>query len=75
MGARVGMTAANYAPLLKGTQLLSREEANIVFQKTDGLGSIYGSSKVSDNFNLAYDVYTDPQDIDAYIDGSLTAGK
>ena len=47
----------------------------MVFQKADALGSLYGSSKVSDNFNLAYDVYADPQDIDTYVDGSLTAAK
>jgi NitT/TauT family transport system substrate-binding protein len=75
MGARVGMASADYAPFLKGTKLLSRDESNIVFQKADGLGSLYGSSKVSDNFNLAYDVYTDPQNIDVYIDGGLTAAK
>ncbi len=75
MGSRVGMKPADYAPFLKGTKLLSREEAKAVFQKADGLSSLYGSSKVSDDFNVAYDVYKKPQDIDAYIDGSLTAAK
>ena len=75
MAARVGLTADEYAPLLAGTKLLSLEEAKAVFAKGDGFDSLYGSSKISDDFNLKYDVYPDAQDLDAYIDGSLTLEK
>lgn len=75
MAARVGLSAEEYAPLLAGTKLLSLEEAKAVFAKGDGFTSLYGSSKISDDFNLKYEVYPDAQDLDAYIDGSLTLAK
>jgi NitT/TauT family transport system substrate-binding protein len=75
MAARVGLKPEEYAPLLAGTQLLTLDEAKKVFAKGDGFGSLYGSSKISDDFNLKYEVYPEPQDLDAYIDGSLTLAK
>lgn len=75
MSARVGLTAEEYAPLLEGTKLLELEDAKGYFTKTDGFDSLYGSSKISDDFNIKYQVYPDPQDLDAYIDGSLTMEK
>jgi NitT/TauT family transport system substrate-binding protein len=75
MAARVGLKAEEYAPLLAGTKLLSLDEAKKVFAKGDGFSSLYGSSKISDDFNLKYEVYKDAQDLDAYIDGSLTLAK
>ncbi|MGH1440596.1 MAG: ABC transporter substrate-binding protein [Cellvibrionaceae bacterium] len=75
MAARVGLSAEEYAPLLAGTKLLTREEAKEVFAKGDGFSSLYGSSKISDDFNLKYDVYKTAQDLEAYIDGSLTLAK
>ncbi|KUJ72921.1 ABC transporter substrate-binding protein [Thiomicrospira sp. WB1] len=74
MASRAGLSAEEYAPFLKGTKLLTLEEAKKVYEKGDGLTSIYGSSKVSDDFNVANKVYDTPQDIDAYFDPSLTQG-
>ncbi|MEM9257752.1 MAG: ABC transporter substrate-binding protein [Pseudomonadota bacterium] len=74
MAARVGLTADEYAPLLLGTRLLTLEEAKAVFGKADGFASLYGSTKISDEFNIKYEVYDTPQDIDAYIDPSITMG-
>lgn len=74
MAARVGLTAADYKPILSGTKIMSLEEAKMVFKNADGLGSIYGSSKVSDDFNLKYEVYTEAQKIDTYIDPSIILG-
>ena len=71
MSARVGLTPAAYKPLLKGTKLLSLEEGRKVFVKADGFKSLYGSSKVSDDFNVKYGVYKAPQDLSKAIDGSL----
>jgi NitT/TauT family transport system substrate-binding protein len=39
--------------------------------KADGYASLYGSSKISDDFNVANKVYDQAQNIDAYIDLSL----
>ena len=72
MAARVGLTAQEYAPFLKGTKLLTLDEAKKVFVKAEGFGSLYGSSKISDDFNLKYEVYPDAQALDGYIDSSIT---
>jgi NitT/TauT family transport system substrate-binding protein len=74
MSARVGLTAEEYAPLLKGTKILSLDESKAAFKKADGLSSIYGSSKVADDFNLKYGVYNESQSPDSYIDPSITLG-
>lgn len=74
MAARVGLTAEQYKPMLSGTKIMTLEEAKMVFKNADGLGSIYGSSKVSDDFNLKYEVYTKAQKIDTYIDPSIILG-
>ncbi|TLD69968.1 ABC transporter substrate-binding protein [Phragmitibacter flavus] len=71
LAGRVGVTPAEYEPLLAGTKLLSAEEALKVWEKADGLGSIYGSSKVVDDFNVKFGVYAKPADIAAYIDPSI----
>ncbi len=74
MSARVGLTSEEYAPLLKGTKILSLKEAKAAFKKADGLSSIYGSSKIADDFNLKYEVYKESQSPDSYIDPSITMG-
>ncbi|MFT7410584.1 MAG: NitT/TauT family transport system substrate-binding protein [Oleispira sp.] len=74
MAARVGLTPEAYAPFLDGTKILTLAEAKEAFKKTDGLSSIYGSSKISDEFNLKYEVYTESQDVESYIDPSITMG-
>lgn len=75
MSARVGLSADEYAPLLDGTKLLSLDEAKTYFAKGDGFDSLWGSSKISDDFNIKYEVYAEPQDLDAYIEPSLTLEK
>jgi NitT/TauT family transport system substrate-binding protein len=73
MSKRNGLTPEEYKPLLKGTQLLTLAENKKVFEKGPGLDSMYGSTKISDDFNVKYEVYKEPQDIDSYIDPSLIA--
>lgn len=74
MAARVGLSAEEYEPFLGGTKILTLDEAKPFFEKADGFTSLYGSSKIADDFNLKYEVYAEPQDIDSYIDGSITLG-
>ena len=62
-------------PLLKGTHLLSLEAGRKGFVKGLGFGSLYGSSKVADDFNVANGVYKAHQDVDSYIDPSFTHAK
>jgi len=75
MAARVGIAPAAYLPLLKGTHLLSLADGRKVYVKGDGFGSLYGSSKVADDFNVANGVYKVRQDVDSYIDASFTHAK
>jgi NitT/TauT family transport system substrate-binding protein len=75
MAARVELTPEDFKPLIKGTHLIDVAEGKKVFKKADGLASLYGSSKIADEFNVANDVYKQAQDIGSYIDPSLTAGQ
>ena len=75
MAARVGLSAEEYLPFLAGTKILTLEEAKKHMAMGDGFESLYGSSKISDDFNVAYEAYGEPLDIDAYIDTSLTMSK
>jgi NitT/TauT family transport system substrate-binding protein len=71
MSKKNGLSPEEYKPLLKGTKLLTLAENKKVFEKGPGLDSMYGSSKVSDDFNVANGVYKEHQDVDSYIDPSL----
>jgi NitT/TauT family transport system substrate-binding protein len=71
MGARVGLSGAEYAKLLKGTFILGKEGNLKHFKKGDGLASVYGSNKIVDKFNLDYDVYKTTQGAASYLDPSL----
>ncbi len=71
MSARVGLTPAQYLPLLKGTHLLDAAAAKKAFTKGDGLDSVYGSSTNADKFNVRNAVYKQSQDVATYIDSSL----
>jgi NitT/TauT family transport system substrate-binding protein len=71
LSERVGVKPAEYEPLLAGTKILSGKEALKVWEKADGLGSIYGSTKIVDDFNVKYKVYEKPADVDSYLDPSL----
>lgn len=72
LSARVNLTPEQYEPLLGGTRILSLDEAKEVFKKAEGFKSLHGSSTITDKFNIDNKVYDNPQDIDAYIDASIT---
>ena len=73
MSKRVGLTPAEYLPLLKGTKLLDVAAGKKTFKKGEALDSLYGSTKNADDFNVANAVYKQAQDVNSYIDPSLTA--
>jgi NitT/TauT family transport system substrate-binding protein len=75
MAARVGLEPAAYLPLLKGTKLLDLAEGKKIYVKGPGFGSLYGSTKIADDFNVKNDVYKKAQDVDSYIDASFTNAK
>ena len=72
MAARVGIEPDEYKGFIDGTKILTLDEAKGFFKKGEGYTSLYGSSKISDDFNVANKVYDEPQDIDSYIDPSIS---
>ncbi|MEM9079497.1 MAG: ABC transporter substrate-binding protein [Verrucomicrobiota bacterium] len=72
LAGRVNVKPDEYEPFFDGTYILSLDEALKVWEEGDGLESIYGSSKISDDFNVKYEVYEKPVDYKAYFDPSLT---
>ncbi|WP_348223678.1 ABC transporter substrate-binding protein [Luteolibacter sp.] len=72
LAERVGVKPAEYEPLFAGTKILTPAETLKVWEKGDGLGSIYGSSKIVDDFNVKFKVYEKPADIGSYFDPTLT---
>ncbi|MEW6165039.1 MAG: ABC transporter substrate-binding protein [Gammaproteobacteria bacterium] len=75
MAARVGVSPEAYLPLLKGTKLLTLDEAKKIYVKGDGFKTLYGSTKIADEFNVANEVYKKPQDVNSYLDASFTFAK
>jgi NitT/TauT family transport system substrate-binding protein len=74
MAARTGSTPADYAAFIGGTRFLSLvESAKIIANKSDSFGSLAGSSKVANDFNVKNSVYKDSQDVNSYIDAKLTS--
>ncbi|WP_411827693.1 ABC transporter substrate-binding protein [Luteolibacter sp. AS25] len=72
LSARVGIKPEEYEPFLKGTYILTLDEALERWENKEGLGSVYGSSKVVDKFNVDFEVYEKPLDIEKYLNPSLT---
>jgi NitT/TauT family transport system substrate-binding protein len=75
MAARSGISPAEYLPLLKGTKLLSLEEGRKVYAKGNDYKSLYGSTAIANTFNWYNKVYPYSQNIETYIDPSLTMEK
>jgi len=72
LSSRVSVTPDEYEPFLGGTFILTGEEVKPIWEKAEGLGSVYGSSKISDAFNVAFEVYEKPLETEKYLDPSLT---
>ena len=72
MAARSGVSPAEYLPFLKGTKLLTLDEGRKVYVKAAGYGSLYGSTEIANTFNWYNKVYSFSQNVDSYIDPSLT---
>jgi len=71
MSARVGLTADQYKPLMKGTHIMDLAEGKKHWAKAEGLESVYGSSKIVDDFNLKNKVYKEAMKYEDYLDPSL----
>lgn len=74
LSARVNVTPAEYEPLLKGTRILTLEEALKHWKVGSSYSSVYGSSGLVDAFNVEQGVYESPLKVEKYLDPSLTKG-
>ncbi|KQT07905.1 ABC transporter substrate-binding protein [Methylobacterium sp. Leaf399] len=75
MAAKVGIDVPTFTRFLKGTKLMTLAEGRKVMKDADGFGSLYGSTRFADAFNVKVDVYKTAQDVKAAIDPALTDGK
>ncbi|MEM6915190.1 MAG: ABC transporter substrate-binding protein [Verrucomicrobiota bacterium] len=71
MAGRGNLAPEQYEPLLGGTYILSIDEALEKWEKAEGLGSVYGSSDIVNQFNVDNEVYEELEEIDKYFDDSL----
>jgi NitT/TauT family transport system substrate-binding protein len=72
MGARVRLSPEEYKPLMKGTHIMDLTEAKKHWAKAEGLTSVYGSSKIVDDFNVKNAVYKSAEKTEEYLDPSVT---
>lgn len=72
LSARVKISPEEYEPFLKGTYILTLDEALARWDTVAGLGTVYGSSKVADDFNVEFGVYEKSQDVTKFLDPSFT---
>jgi NitT/TauT family transport system substrate-binding protein len=72
MAARVSLTPDAYKKLMGGTAYQDMAGGLLHFKKADGLDSIYGSSKIVDDFNVKNKVYKAPMKYEEYLDPSFT---
>lgn len=73
MAARAGVDPKDYEQFMPGTHFLTLAEGGKIISSTgDGFGSLTGSTKIANDFNVTNAVYKDSQDIKSYIDASLT---
>jgi NitT/TauT family transport system substrate-binding protein len=74
MAARAGVDPVEYAGFMPGTRLLTLAEGAKIMSSADaGFGSLAGSSKIADEFNVKNAVYKEAQDIASSYDATLTA--
>jgi NitT/TauT family transport system substrate-binding protein len=71
MAGKVNVAPEEYAKNLKGTFLLDVAGNLKAYEKGDTLASVYGSSKIANDFNVKHGVYKEAQKIDTYLDPSF----
>lgn len=71
MAGKVGVKPQEYAAAIPGTKFVSLAEAKKHYQKGKGLESLYGSTRIANDFNVANKVYKQSQNPDEYIYGDF----
>jgi NitT/TauT family transport system substrate-binding protein len=73
MSQKAQMTPERYEKLMNGTQFLDLAENQKRFEKRPGYETVYGSSELVDQFNVANRVYREAVKPDPYFDPSLVS--
>jgi NitT/TauT family transport system substrate-binding protein len=71
MAAKVNVKPEEYQAAMPGTYFLSLDESKKKYAKGPGLDSLYGSTVIANDFNVANKVYKESQTVDDYIDPSI----
>lgn len=71
MSARVSLTPDAYKKLMSGTAFQDLDGDLLHYKKADGLDSVYGSSKIVDDFNVNNKVYKTHMKFEEYLDPSI----
>jgi NitT/TauT family transport system substrate-binding protein len=71
MSARVGLTPEDYKKLMSGTHFLNLQGNVKAWTQADGLDSVFGSSKIVDDFFTKFKMYKTPVKYAEYLDSSL----
>ena len=74
MAAKAGAPIDEYKKAIPGTHFLTLKEAKAALKKGDGLDSIYGSMKISNQFALDNKVYKETQKAEGYVVPSIVMG-
>jgi NitT/TauT family transport system substrate-binding protein len=71
LSARVNVSPAEYEPFFRGTKILTLEQSLNRWEDKEGLKSLYGSTRIVNQFNVANGVYDEPLNVEAYLDPSF----
>ncbi|MBK1878115.1 ABC transporter substrate-binding protein [Pelagicoccus mobilis] len=72
LSARVALSPEEYEPFFKGTKILPLRLAKKVWEDNDSLKSVYGSSRIVNDFNVDQGVYDEALNVESYLDPSFT---
>lgn len=72
LSARVALSPQEYEPFFQGTKILSLRLAKKIWEDSDSLKSVYGSSRIVNEFNVDQGVYDTALNIESYLDPSFT---
>ena len=68
LSARVNVTPQEYEPFFRGTKILTLKQSLKRWEDMSGLGSVYGSTRIVNQFNVKNGVYDDPLDVQSYLE-------
>jgi len=71
MAGKVNVAPADYEKNLSGTFLLDLPGNVAAYEKKDELSSVYGSSKLANDFNVKHGAYKEAADVDSFLSPAI----